>query len=175
QSRKSYTQYNPILFSHEAQNGELAMKHVSRRLVVQSVLTGLVSLAFPACKGNKPAPEATPPAASASAAAPSEPQAEDSREYKIGWSIWTGYMPMAIMEEKGFLQKRARENGVKVKLVFNKVYVDGIKAYTETKLDGVAMGSVEVLQPPSQGLASVAILVHNHSAGADGILVKNRD
>jgi NitT/TauT family transport system substrate-binding protein len=35
------------------------------------------------------------------------------------------------------------------------------------------MGSVEVLQPPSQGLASVAILVHNHSAGADGILVKN--
>jgi NitT/TauT family transport system substrate-binding protein len=148
------------------------MKHLSRRLLVQSILAGLSSLIGPGCK-EKPAPETAAPAASTSAAAPAEPQVEDSREYKIGWSIWTGYMPMAIMEEKGFLAKRARENGVKVKLVFNKVYVDGIKAYTETKLDGVAMGSVEVLQPPSQGLASVAILVHNHSAGADGILVKN--
>ena len=151
------------------------MKHVPRRVVIRSLLAGFAGLLMgPACK-EKPAPETTQPAAAASAAAPAsaQPQAEDTREYKIGWSIWTGYMPFAIMEEKGFLATRAREQGVKIKLVFQKVYVDGIKAYTETKLDGVAMGSVELLHPASQGLASVAILVNDVSAGADGILVKN--
>ncbi len=154
------------------------MKDLTRRLTLKSLILGFTSLlSLPACKekeasGTVPIATASAAApAAASAAAPKE--AEDSREYKIGWSIWTGYMPFAIMEEKGFLADRAREHGVKVKLVFNKVYVDGMKAFAETKLDGVALGSVEILQPASQGVPSVAILAHNISAGADGILVKN--
>ncbi|MEC8894258.1 MAG: hypothetical protein VX901_13130, partial [Candidatus Poribacteria bacterium] len=33
---------------------------------------------------------------------------------KVGVSIWTGWMPIYLMEEKGFLKKRAQEYGVEI-------------------------------------------------------------
>src|SRR5262245_22215790 len=96
------------LFSPNLEMESFPMKQVPRRLVIRSLLAGFAGLLLgPACKEKPPAPESTSPAASASVAAPAQPQPEDTREYKIGWSIWTGYMPFAIMEEKGFLATRA--------------------------------------------------------------------
>src|ERR1041384_4047748 len=37
------------------------------------------------------------------------------REYQIGWSVWTGWMPFKLMEAKGFLARGAAEHRVPLK------------------------------------------------------------
>src|SRR5438552_2743335 len=69
------------------------------------------------------------------------------REYQIGWSVWTGWMPFKIMGAKGFLEKRARAHGVRARLVEFKGYMDSVQAFSARKLDGCAMTSMEALQP----------------------------
>jgi len=98
-----------------------------------------------------------------------------NKEYKIGWSVWTGWMPFKLMDEKGFLQKRAEEHGVKVKLVEFKGYMDSVQAYAAKKLDGCAMTSMESLQPASNGVKSVGILINDRSHGGDGVLMRTGD
>lgn len=63
------------------------------------------------------------------------------------------------MAEKGFLKKRADEHKVKIKLVEFKGYMDSVQAFAAKKLDGCAMTSMESLQPASNGVPSVAILI----------------
>src|SRR5262249_26265362 len=94
------------------------------------------------------------------------------REYTIAWSVWTGWMPFKLMEQKGFLATRAKENGVKIKLQEFKGYMDSVQAFAAQKVDGCAMTSMESLQPASNGVESIAILVNDTSNGGDGVLVR---
>src|SRR5215475_13849604 len=81
----------------------------------RSLLTAvLVAVVAAACSGKKtegdPAAAAgsTPVAAKPSESKPAEARPTPSgREYQIGWSVWTGYMPFKLMETKGFLARRA--------------------------------------------------------------------
>lgn len=102
---------------------------------------------------------------------PSTPSAPD-KTYKIAWSVWTGWMPFKLMEQKGLLAKRATENGVKIELVEFKGYMDSVQAFAAKKVDGVTMTSMESLQPASNGVESVGILVNDISNGGDGVLVR---
>lgn len=103
---------------------------------------------------------------------PTAPPPATGREYQIAWSVWTGWMPFKLMQEKGFLAARAQENGVKVKLVEFKGYMDSVQAFAAKKVDGVTMTSMESLQPASNGVDSVGILVNDTSNGGDGVLVR---
>jgi NitT/TauT family transport system substrate-binding protein len=94
------------------------------------------------------------------------------KEYKIAWSVWTGWMPMKLMDQKGFLAARAKEHGVNVKLQEFKGYMDSVQAFAAKKVDGVTMTSMESLQPASNGVESVAIVVNDTSNGGDGVLVR---
>ncbi len=152
------------------------MKDASRR----SLLTGLVALAavalgFAACDDKpKPTdPAATTAPTTAKTAGPTTPPVS-GKEYKIGWSVWTGWMPFKLMEEKGLLEKRAKEHGVKIKLVEFKGYMDSVQAYAAKKLDGCAMTSMESLQPASNGVDSIGILINDVSNGGDGVLLRGQ-
>jgi NitT/TauT family transport system substrate-binding protein len=146
----------------------------------RSILSGLVVscvFAWAGCDkpktdpGPKPAvdPQATQTAEKPTAApAPSTPD----KEYKIAWSVWTGWMPFKLMEEKGFLSARATQNQVKIKLTEFKGYMDSVQAFAAKKVDGVTMTSMESLQPASNGVESVGILVNDISNGGDGVLVR---
>lgn len=104
------------------------------------------------------------------AAAPAA-QADD-KEVTVAWSVWPGWMPFRVMDQKGFLQKRADELGVKVKLVELKVYMDSVQAFSAGKVDACAMTSMESLQPAAAGIDAVAVLVNDISNGGDGVLVR---
>lgn len=98
-------------------------------------------------------------------------QAED-KEVTVAWSVWTGWMPFRVMDQKGFLAKRAQELGVRVKLVEFKGYLESVQAFSAGKVDACAMTSMESLQPAAAGIDSVAILVNDISNGGDGVLLR---
>jgi NitT/TauT family transport system substrate-binding protein len=133
--------------------------------------TGLVLGALALACSNKPSDPGTAAAATTTPPAKSaEPAA--GREYQIGWSVWTGWMPFKLMEAKGFLARRAAENGVRVKLVEFPAYMDSVTAFAAGKLDGSAMTAMEALQPAAAGIDTVAIVVNDTSDGGDGVLVR---
>jgi NitT/TauT family transport system substrate-binding protein len=136
---------------------------------------GVLSLAavLGACtkKAEPQAPAAAPVAPKVEAAKPAVP----SKTYTIAWSVWTGWMPFKLMEAKGLLAKRAEENGVKIELKEFKGYMDSVQAFAAKKVDGVTMTSMESLQPASNGVDSVAILVNDVSNGGDGVLLRGKD
>lgn len=115
--------------------------------------------------------------AAAGSAAPSAKASEGApaaagREYQIGWSIWTGWMPFKLMEAKGFLARRAADKGLKIKLVEFPVYMDSVTAFAAGKLDGCALTAMEALQPAAAGIDTVAVVVNDTSNGGDGVLVR---
>jgi NitT/TauT family transport system substrate-binding protein len=97
------------------------------------------------------------------------------REYQIGWSVWTGWMPFKLMEAKGFLARRAADHGLKIKLVEFPVYMDSVTAFAAGKLDGCAITAMEALQPAAAGIDTVAIVVNDTSNGGDGVLARGID
>ena len=148
------------------------MHDLSRR----SVLAGLAALTggamgLTACEDKK-AGSGGSGSTSTSASGTASPTGPSGKEYQIAWSVWTGWMPFKLMEQKGFLAARAKENGVKVKLKEFKGYMDSVQAFAAKKVDGVAMTSMESLQPASNGVDSVALLVNDISNGGDGVLVR---
>jgi len=164
------------------------MKDASRAPSRRHALTGFLALAagalgLTACPGDQK-PTGTAPSgtaastsmsgmtSSAASATPAAttPKAASGKEYKIAWSVWTGWMPFKLMEAKGFLAARAKEKGVNIKLVEFKGYMDSVQAFAAKKVDGVAMTSMESLQPASNGVDSVGILVNDTSNGGDGVL-----
>ena len=152
-------------------------------------LTGMIALAAGAlglagCPPEKPtggSPSASPASTSmsgmtsgspsAAATAPKPPPT--NKEFKIAWSVWTGWMPFKLMDAKGFLAARAKEQGVNIKLVEFKGYMDSVQAFAAKKVDGVAMTSMESLQPASNGVDSVGIIVNDTSNGGDGVLARS--
>jgi NitT/TauT family transport system substrate-binding protein len=150
------------------------MKELTRRTLLGAVppLLGSVLIGCDDEKtgGGTPAPTG---AAEPQASGDTQPATTPSgKEHTIAWSVWTGWMPFKLMEQQGFLDKRAAANGVKVKLREFKGYMDSVQAFAAKKVDGVAMTSMESLQPASNGVESVGILVNDVSNGGDGVLVR---
>jgi NitT/TauT family transport system substrate-binding protein len=144
---------------------------VSIRVSIHVIVA--VGLVTAACSG-KPADGAPPSTGSAAKTREAEPRAVE-REYQVGWSVWTGWMPFKLMEAKGFLARRAAERGIKVKLVEFPVYMDAVTAFAAGKLDACAMTAMEALQPAAAGIDTVAIVVNDTSNGGDGVLVRGID
>ncbi|MBI3270227.1 MAG: ABC transporter substrate-binding protein [Planctomycetes bacterium] len=101
------------------------------------------------------------------------PRAEAAdREFTVAWSVWTGWMPFRILKDKGLLDRRAKEQGVKIKLKEFKDYMASVTAFGAGEVDACAMTSMESFQPASNGVKVVGILVNDTSNGGDGVLVR---
>lgn len=97
----------------------------------------------------------------------------EGEEIKVAWSVWTGWMPFKLIEDQGFLKKRAESLGVDVRLVEFKGYMDSVQAFAAGKVDACAMTSMEALQPASSGIPTTAVIVNDISHGGDGLLLRN--
>ncbi|MBN2195901.1 MAG: ABC transporter substrate-binding protein [Polyangiaceae bacterium] len=151
------------------------MTHTTRRAVLGALGSLATALAIGGCKKPVPAGEQTGQAQPGSSTAPvaaAPVAAGPDKTYVIAWSVWTGWMPFKLIQEKGFLSARAKENGVKIELKEFKGYMDSVQAFAAKKVDGVAMTSMESLQPASNGVDSVAIIVNDISNGGDGVLLR---
>jgi ABC-type nitrate/sulfonate/bicarbonate transport system substrate-binding protein len=96
----------------------------------------------------------------------------DPTEYKVGISIWTGWMPFWLIEAKGFLRNRNKDFGVNVKLESYKEYMASVESFTAKNVVGCSMTIMEALQPANSGIDVAAVVVNDISNGGDGILVK---
>jgi ABC-type nitrate/sulfonate/bicarbonate transport system substrate-binding protein len=96
----------------------------------------------------------------------------DPTEYKVGISIWTGWMPFWLIEAKGFLKNRNKDFGVNVKLESYKEYMASVESFTAKNVAGCSMTIMEALQPANSGINVEAVVVNDISNGGDGILVK---
>jgi NitT/TauT family transport system substrate-binding protein len=143
----------------------------SHRSFLETLLAVTVAAGIGACSKSKHEPEAVPAASGRQPATEAKPAAP-GKTYLIAWSVWTGWMPFRLMQDKGFLAKRASEQGVSIELKEFKGYMDSVQAFAAQKVHGVTMTSMESLQPASNGVDSVAILVNDVSNGGDGVLVR---
>ena len=149
------------------------IKPTRRSLAGAFVVLVATAMCLSGCPDEtKPAGGDKPGVTGSASGGSAAPVPTSNKEFKIGWSVWTGWMPFKLMAEKGFLAKRAAENKVKVKLVEFKGYMDSVQAFAAKKLDGCAMTSMEALQPASNGVRSVGILINDRSNGGDGVLAR---
>lgn len=87
---------------------------------------------------------------------------------KIGISLWTGWMPWWIVNEKKLFQKHRAS----AQTVFFKNYLESAQALAAGKLDACSLTLNDTIVPASKGIDLVAVLVNDFSDGGDGILAK---
>ncbi|SEA35108.1 putative urea ABC transporter substrate-binding protein [Rubrimonas cliftonensis] len=109
--------------------------------------------------------------AAALAAAPLTAAAEGS--FRIGWSIYAGWMPWGYIEDSGIMDRWAEKYGVDVEIVQFNDYVESINQYTAGAFDGVTVTNMDALSiPAGGGVDTTALIIGDYSNGNDALIVK---
>jgi NitT/TauT family transport system substrate-binding protein len=89
---------------------------------------------------------------------------------KLSYSLWTGYFPVIIAQEKGFFQRR----GANVQLMFYEENVVENSQFVEGKTDIMltALGNVFQFIPQNPDIRIIAAL--DQSNGADGVIAQSQ-
>ena len=97
-------------------------------------------------------------------------------DYRIGWSIYVGWMPWGYAADAGIVDKWAERYGITIEMVQFNDYIESINQYTAGAFDGCTMTNMDALTiPAASGVDSTALIVGDFSAGNDGILLKGAD
>jgi NitT/TauT family transport system substrate-binding protein len=100
--------------------------------------------------------------------------AQEKKEFKVGWTIYAGWMPWPYANESGIIKKWADKYGIKIELTQINDYVESINQYTAGKFDGVTCTNMDTLTiPAAGGVDTTALIVGDYSNGNDGIVLKD--
>lgn len=103
-----------------------------------------------------------------------EQAAAPRTEFKIGWSIYAGWVPWAYAEQTGIVKKWADKYGIDIDIVQVNDYVESVNQYTAGQFDGVTVANMDALTiPAAGGKDTSAIIVGDYSNGNDGVLLKD--
>ncbi len=91
-------------------------------------------------------------------------------EITLGVNDWVGYVAWYIAQEKGFFKK----HGADVKLVWCDGVVDSLDKFAAGKLDANAQPWTDTLVHIAQKVPLKTIMVIDHSAGADALMVSEK-
>ena len=105
----------------------------------------LFTLVLSACGGAAPAVENPP--------------------LKVGWSLWPGWYPLVIAQEKGFFEK----HGVEVELTSFPLYSQALAEFDSRKADAVGLVLGDALPVNGNDKARV-VLITDNSDGGDTIM-----
>lgn len=120
-------------------------------------------LALASC-GPKAADKADPAAAAPAA----------KTEYRIGWTIYAGWMPWAYAQQAGIVKKWADKYDVKIELVQINDYVESLNQFSAGKLDGVTATNMDALTVPAAVSKDTTVLmIGDYSNGNDGLVLKD--
>lgn len=109
----------------------------------------------------------------ASCSPSAEEKEKPKTEFKIGWSIYAGWMPWPYAEQAGIVKKWEDKYGIKIDIVQVNDYVESVNQYTAGQLDGVTVANMDALTiPAAGGKDTSAIIVGDYSNGNDGVLLK---
>ncbi|MDB5726331.1 MAG: lipid kinase [Novosphingobium sp.] len=96
------------------------------------------------------------------------------KEFNIGWSIYTGYMPWRYAQRSGIAKKWSDKYHIKINFVQVNEYIESVNQFSAGKLDGVAAASMDLLAVPAAGGKDTTVLIiEDYSNGNDGIVLKN--
>ena len=87
---------------------------------------------------------------------------------KVGWSLWPGWYPLVIAQEKGLFEK----HGVEVELTFFPLYSQALPNLDTRKVDAATLVVGDVLPLASQGEAKI-VLITDTSDGGDSIMASS--
>lgn len=92
--------------------------------------------------------------------------AAEKQKFKLGWIVFTPWMPWGYAQQSGVLKKWADKYNVEIELVQLNDYVESLNQYTSGGLDGV-LGSIA-------DVYSIASVTPKTSPGSRIIDVKKR-
>lgn len=99
--------------------------------------------------------------------------AAPKKDFKVAWSIYTGYMPWAYAEHAGILKKWGDKYGITIKAVQFNDYVESVNQYTSGDFDAVANTAIDTLTIPAVGgVDSTILILGDYTNGNDAIFMK---
>ncbi|GAB6402601.1 putative urea ABC transporter substrate-binding protein [Pseudomonas sp. MHK4] len=100
--------------------------------------------------------------------------AEKKQEFKVAWSIYSGWMPWGYASEHGIIDKWARKYGIKIELVQLNDYIESINQYAAGEFDACGMTNMDALTiPGANGVDTTGLILGDYSNGNDAIVLKN--
>jgi NitT/TauT family transport system substrate-binding protein len=114
-------------------------------------------------------------AGAAMALAVSGAAAEPKKSFKVGWSIYVGWMPWGYAADTGIVKKWADKYGISIEVKQFNDYVESINQYTAGAYDAVTITNMDTLSTPSAGgVDSTAMIVGDFSNGNDAVILKDK-
>ncbi|MDX6804903.1 putative urea ABC transporter substrate-binding protein [Terrihabitans rhizophilus] len=101
--------------------------------------------------------------------------AAPKKEFKVGWSIYVGWVPWQYAEDSGILKKWADKYGLTVDVVQINDYVESVNQFTAGQFDGVTVTNGDALAiPAAGGVDSTALILGDYSNGNDAVILKGK-
>ncbi|WP_439815081.1 putative urea ABC transporter substrate-binding protein [Zavarzinia sp. CC-PAN008] len=101
-------------------------------------------------------------------------QAEQKTTFRVGWSIYAGWMPWPYADMHGIIPRWAEKYGIKIEMVQFNDYIEGVNQFTAGSLDVMLVASQDALSiPAAGGVDTTAFLLGDYSNGNDTILMKS--
>ncbi|ABS63502.1 putative transport protein [Parvibaculum lavamentivorans DS-1] len=102
--------------------------------------------------------------------------AAPKKDFKVGWSIYVGWMPWGYAQDNGIVKKWADKYGLNIELVQFNDYIEGINQFTAGAYDGIMSTNMDALAIPSAGgVDSTILIICDYSNGNDVIILKDKD
>ncbi len=100
--------------------------------------------------------------------------AQEKQSFRVGWSIYAGWMPWAYAADHGIVDKWADRYGIDIEVVQFNDYIESINQFTMGEFDAGAMTNMDALTiPAASGVDTTALILGDYSNGNDGIVLKN--
>ncbi len=101
--------------------------------------------------------------------------AQVKKSFKVGWSIYVGWMPWGYAADHGIVKKWADKYGISIEVKQFNDYVESINQYTAGAYDAVTITNMDALSiPAAGGVDTTAIIVGDFSNGNDAVILKNK-
>ncbi|BDA84405.1 ABC transporter substrate-binding protein [Aureimonas sp. SA4125] len=108
------------------------------------------------------------------ATAPTAAIAAEKTAFKLGWSIYVGWMPWGWADDTGIVKKWADKYGITIEVTQFNDYVESINQFTASDYDAVTLTNMDALSIPSAGGVDTSVVVINdYSNGNDMVIAKN--
>ncbi len=99
--------------------------------------------------------------------------AEKKTDFKLGWSIYVGWMPWGWADDQGIVKKWADKYGITIEVTQFNDYVESINQFTAADYDAVALTNMDALSiPAAGGVDTSVVVVNDYSNGNDMIIAK---
>lgn len=99
--------------------------------------------------------------------------AQEKTDFKVGWSIYVGWMPWGYAADTGIVDKWADKYDISIEVTQFNDYVESINQYTAGGYDAVTLTNMDGLSIPSAGgVDTTAVIVGDFSDGNDAVFLK---